>query len=217
MDYPDAAIEYLTEVMLQSPSIDVTAWLMVAITSVYVIATIFICVANFSSAKATRAQVAEQKRQFDETNRPYVDITIDAYQGSYLGFSFCNTGKKLARNVRVELPQSFIDKIADEWSAHINNLTKSNFVLGVGQVYVTRFCRLSEQRTFDAIQIKLSYSDDVSNYTDEIIFEPAQINWQLIDTTDLAQIRKHMKNVSKHLEHAATQLSEINRQLGKDN
>lgn len=40
-----------------SPSI--TDWMMVAITVVYVIATIAICIANFKSAKATKQQLEE--------------------------------------------------------------------------------------------------------------------------------------------------------------
>lgn len=47
----------------------VTDWLMVGITAVYVVATIFICMANVKSANATREQVTESKRQFDETQR----------------------------------------------------------------------------------------------------------------------------------------------------
>lgn len=55
-------------------------WLMVIITTVYVIATIFICIANFRSAKATRDQIAESQRQFDESRRlqvmPSFQITV---------------------------------------------------------------------------------------------------------------------------------------------
>jgi len=47
----------------------ITDWLMVIITAIYVIATIAICWANIKSAKATREQVAESKRQFEETRR----------------------------------------------------------------------------------------------------------------------------------------------------
>lgn len=54
-----------------------TDWIMVIITTIYVIATIFICKANIKSANATREQVAEQKRQFDETNRAFVTINFD--------------------------------------------------------------------------------------------------------------------------------------------
>ncbi len=56
----------------------ITDWLMVAITAVYVVATIFICRANIKSAEATREQVAESKRQYEETQRlqmmPYLQF-----------------------------------------------------------------------------------------------------------------------------------------------
>lgn len=47
----------------------VTDWLMVVITLVYVAATIVICIANFKSAHATNAQLAESKKQFADTQR----------------------------------------------------------------------------------------------------------------------------------------------------
>lgn len=47
----------------------ITDWLMVIITAIYVGATIFIYHANSVSAKATRDQLEESKRQFEETKR----------------------------------------------------------------------------------------------------------------------------------------------------
>lgn len=56
-------------------------WILISITFVYVIATILISIFNFRSAKATREQVQESKRQYSETKRlsmqPYFNITID--------------------------------------------------------------------------------------------------------------------------------------------
>ena len=53
---------------------------MVAITAIYVIATIVICVFNYKTAKAASMQIQESKRQFDETRRlqimPYLQVTI---------------------------------------------------------------------------------------------------------------------------------------------
>ena len=61
-----------------------TDWLMVGITGIYVIATIFICIFNAKSAKATREQVAESKRQFDESKRletmPFLQLEIPMEQ-----------------------------------------------------------------------------------------------------------------------------------------
>ena len=45
---------------------------MVVITFVYVIATIAICVANLRSASATRAQLEETKRQYEEEGKAFI-------------------------------------------------------------------------------------------------------------------------------------------------
>lgn len=59
---------------------NITDWIMVAITAIYVIATIVICVFNYKTAKAASMQIQESKRQFDETRRlqimPYLQVTI---------------------------------------------------------------------------------------------------------------------------------------------
>lgn len=60
---------------------NITDWLMVIITGVYVFATIFICIANLNSAKASRDQLEESKRQFRESKRlelmPYLHLSVD--------------------------------------------------------------------------------------------------------------------------------------------
>ena len=49
-------------------------WVMVIITGVYVIATIFICWANIKAANASKEQLREMQKQFAETNRPIIDV-----------------------------------------------------------------------------------------------------------------------------------------------
>ena len=72
---------YMTGNNSNIPSI--TDWLMVGITVVYVIATVFICWANFSSARASKAQVEESKRQYEETKRlqimPYFRVDFEKW------------------------------------------------------------------------------------------------------------------------------------------
>ncbi len=56
----------------------VTDWIMVGITAVYVVATILISSANIESAKATREQLAESRRQYEDKKRleikPYIQF-----------------------------------------------------------------------------------------------------------------------------------------------
>ena len=58
----------------------ITDWLMVGITAVYVVATIFISCANIKSANATRDQLTESKRQYEDKKRleimPYFEIIV---------------------------------------------------------------------------------------------------------------------------------------------
>ena len=49
-------------------------WVMVIITGVYVIATIFICWANIKAANASKEQLREMQRQFAETNKPNIEL-----------------------------------------------------------------------------------------------------------------------------------------------
>lgn len=66
----------------------ITDWLMVGITFIYVIATIAIWMANNKSAEATREQLNESKRQFEESKRletmPFLQLEIPIEQTSPL-------------------------------------------------------------------------------------------------------------------------------------
>ena len=56
----------------------ITDWLMLGITAIYVIATIFICFANIRSAKASQEQLSEMKHEYKENQRiglmPYLSV-----------------------------------------------------------------------------------------------------------------------------------------------
>lgn len=90
-----------------TPSI--TDWLMVGITVVYVVATIFICHANFKSATASKEQVEESKRQFEDTKR--------LGMMPYLQFSLLKSSEPLCCELNLVLSSSD-DKISD---SHYNN------------------------------------------------------------------------------------------------
>ena len=195
------AIEDLSEAISRSNS---SNQLMVIITSIYVVATIVICVANLQSAKATRGQVAEQQRQFDETNRPVVDVTIEPRQKS-LDLVFQNTGRKLAKDIRVEMNEEFIKKLKDPVKEGFSspkrgivNLTESIFSLGINQMNVISFCRLGEQAGLGKLAVKVAYRDDNSKeYSGEFNFDLELENWRFVDTSDLAQIRKCVEKIAK--------------------
>lgn len=80
--------------------------LMVGITAIYVIATIFICVFNGKSAKATRKQVTESQWQFEENQRlqtmPFLQLEISNNNDFNLELDlFVGEGTKVVYNAGV--------------------------------------------------------------------------------------------------------------------
>jgi hypothetical protein len=71
-------------------------FVMVVLTFVYVIATIFICVFNGKSASATRRQTEEAQRQFEENNRAHVIPRFVTLEGQLYCLAFHNIGKTMA-------------------------------------------------------------------------------------------------------------------------
>ena len=59
----------------------ITDWIMIIITFIYVIATIMIYKANKRSVETMKEQITESKRQFEETQRlsamPYLQVKIE--------------------------------------------------------------------------------------------------------------------------------------------
>ena len=106
------------------------------ITLVYVVATIFICRANIRSAEATREQVAEARRQYEEEHRPYISYQIIYERRMFYGMRFTNHGKRVASHVQIDLDKSFVNSIPKEtFRVFLNKLRGEEFSLGIGQDY----------------------------------------------------------------------------------
>lgn len=80
----------------------VTDWIMVVITLIYVVATCFICSANVRSAKASKAQLEEMKREHDESIRYGIMPFLQMEEIAVSGHDFC-----------LELP--LVDKSIADW------------------------------------------------------------------------------------------------------
>lgn len=114
----------------------ITDWLMVIITAVYVIATILICWANIKSARATRDQLAEAKRQYEEEHRPYISYQFIFENRRWYGMRFTNQGRREASHVQIKFSQDFLDSISKSlFSKELNALQNKEFTLGIGQSY----------------------------------------------------------------------------------
>lgn len=180
----------------------ITDWLMVGITAVYVIATVAICFANFKSAKATREQIAESQRQFEELSRAFVTVNFEIIRNGLFVLHIHNCGKRIATNVRIELPSEFINNMPEAWDKrHLSILKDSVFTLGIDQsLYIgmgasPQLKQISEQ----ILDIALSYEDTARKYNERITIDLAQYFWALVYESPVEDARQELKSIAKSM------------------
>jgi hypothetical protein len=178
-------------------------WVLVIITGIYVIATIFICVYNHSSAKAIKMQNKELKRQFDETNCPYIDITLEVIKSGGVCLKIQNTGQKMAHNVNVKMNNDFIEQIKDVHDKTlIQNFIKSSYPLGIGQKWFLLLGSHLDLKNFNKIPICLTISYDHNNEstTKNIAIDLSQYNWMQIYDSPIQDISDSAEKIARSLE-----------------
>lgn len=112
----------------------ITDWIMVGITAIYVIATIFICVFNYKTAKATNEQTNELKKQFYAVNRPIVTVEMAFLKRKFLAVRFVNRGAYTAYDVNVKFDDEFIESIENDiFKTKLYDDKDAVFTLGVSQ------------------------------------------------------------------------------------
>ena len=190
----------------------ITDWLMVIITTIYVIATVFICVFNAKSATAAREQTQQMQLQFLQTNRPIVTVEIVYLKRTYWVLRFTNHGVMTAFNTRIDLAKSFIDSLPEEKFRQIVEKEVGKVrTIGVNQHYDIYFggddfrdsCiaesivgRVSYRGTQDAIfaeDFRIELSDYATFYS---------VSSELEDIKDaLIEQKKELSKISSSLEN----------------
>lgn len=106
------------------------------ITVIYVVATILICWANIKSAKASKVQLEEMRRQYAEENRPNIEVEFLYEKRTFYGLRFINHGKCTAQHVQIKLDASFIESITErKFSDLLSKCNGKECIIGVGQHY----------------------------------------------------------------------------------
>ena len=226
MEILTEAIVMLNDTLVKSStSIKLSEWIMVGITAIYVIATILICLFNYRSAMATRKQVQEQKRQFDEVNRPNIDITFECIRNGLICIKIENTGRKLAKNVKLVFNKDFIESIQKIGvnTKSLIELSRSIFTLGIGQKLFADICSdiYLKQYKGSLLKIDFSYEDNQQQlYTDHAIIDLNQYNWVEKYDSPLKDIGKYQKENNEMYEKELKLMREavdlIKRGLQKD-
>ena len=190
--------------------------LMVIITFVYVGATIAICVANLRSASATRAQLEETKRQYEEEHRAYISYEFLYERRTWYGLRFTNHGKRIATNVQIKLEKAFLDSIIEPaYKDGLCSLEGRLFTLGIGQSYDIYLGTNDFRDRHDKcpIQGTIEYKDCNSVYSEPFLIDFANYPHIFSVTTDDERSQKAMKDIGKSVGDVASELKRINAKL----
>lgn len=186
------------------------------ITVVYVIATIFICIFNYRSAAATREQVEESKRQFEETKRielmPYFELFVTdvppaTWNADYFLYisnmhaeeSTVIDKKVIIRNIGLgnakNISYSWINL---DGNYNRNDLKFSSIMTGQTQEMVIDFCaeHHTDNNQYDAeVTLIFHYQDLLENSYDQrltLIFTISEPNKVILKsfTADIPQLTR---------------------------
>lgn len=177
---------------------------MVAVTIVYVIATILICRANQQSAKASLKQIEEAKAEFEEMNRAVVTVDLETIRGGLTVLKIINSGKRCATNVKVQINNDFIENLPDELGQEcLTKLSKAEFLMGCGQSKYVFVCAKPafKNAAKKELHIKVEYKDGNNMYSEAIIIDMNQYLWELIYESPLEDIRGEIKGINETLKY----------------
>ncbi len=184
--------------------INITDWLMVIITFVYVVATIAICVFNAKSAKSSKKQteIAQKQidlmiSQFNEINRPYISISVDVIRSGIICFVIENIGTVSARITSIKLNEDFIENVEKNCpQSFIRTINESNMFLAPKQrVYYL----IAGQPSFKDIKDVLAVFDIKYNdkYSEHIEIDLNKYGHILIYNGELEDISNHLKHIKE--------------------
>ncbi|MBR2471408.1 MAG: hypothetical protein IKB55_01870 [Clostridia bacterium] len=173
-----------------------TDWLMVIITAIYVVATIFICIYNGHSAKAAKEQTEEMIAQYNSVNRPCVTVRFDVIRSGLLCFIIENEGPLPAKNVRISINEEFLNNIRDgEKEKLLNNLNDANFYLASKQKLTVLLGGTSDFNDIskEIAKINIAYND----YKEYAEIDISQYAFMILYNSSLEDISQHLKTIKE--------------------
>ena len=191
----------------------ITDWIMVVITGVYVIATIFICRANIKSAKAAQKQIEEMQRQFYATNRPNVSVEVVYLKKAFWVLRFTNTGTQTAFNAKIVLDDTFISSVEDRIQPILKENNGRVRTLGVNQSYDLYFGTNEFRNITPKENIKGTIT--YSGYNSSIYSENFEIETENYAT--FFSVKSEMEELFEKLDEQNKELKNIRYTLEKSN
>ena len=179
-------------------------WAMVIITAIYAVTTIIILIVNWKSSKAAQEQVIEMRREFEEENRPIIEVEIVWIERIAIALRFVNRGRHVAEHVRIDLDQDFIDHIPEAaFALQLKEQREKECIIGVAQTYdlLIGTAKLIQDQDKKPIKGRVNYTYGECQYEKEFC-------------VDLENYMTYF-SVEGHEEKLRKLLVEQNRELGK--
>lgn len=181
----------------------ITDWLMVGITFVYAVVTVLILIANNKSAKVAKEQVDEMQREFEESNRPRIEVELQLINRCAIVLRFCNNGRLTAKHVRIALEDECIDSLPEqEFAEQLRNQKGKECIIGAGQHYDmflgTSALIRAEKKPIEGY-FTYTYNDCDKTITEDFYIDINNYNtfFTMDDDTDklLKILREHTKEI----------------------
>lgn len=177
-------------------------WVMVIVTGIYVVATIFICRANIKSAKASKEQLKELQRQYAEANRPNIEIEFHYLKRACYILRFVNHGEKTAQHVKINLNQDFIDSLPEvSFRKELERIKEGECIIGVGQHYdlFIGSNQLRENPNMKPLTGTVEYEAQGNCYKSDIFVDLEHYLTFYSISTDEEDLLKSIKKVNEEL------------------
>lgn len=173
-----------------------TDWLMVIITAIYVVATVFICIYNGKSAKAAKEQTEEMITQFNSVNRPMVTVRFDIIRSGLLCFVIENEGPMPAENVRIKINKEFIENINDQSDrSRIEELSNAVLYLASRQKMTIL---LGGQPSFVEIaKVKAQFDISYNSFNEHTEIDINEYRFLLVYQSPLEDISQYLKHIKE--------------------
>ena len=197
-------------------------FIMGILTLVYVLATILICVFNYKSAKATKEQTAEAKKQFRQTNRPNIIPHFTLIEGQLFCLSFKNIGNECAKGVKIAINQEWIEcfnmalkqkKIPGNILAALDNdffivpNDELKFALMVPGDGTTMYKELIKEKI--KLNIQYSKNDLSETFEENFVLDLMAMSGMILDKSDynrkMEKQEKALREIAKSISRRPTQ------------
>lgn len=159
---------------------EIANWSLVGLTAIYVVATIFICLANRRAAAASKEQTDEMRRQFAESSRARVIVRFDKRSVIDRCVVLKNIGFHDAVDVTVSVDDAFLNDLNNVCPENrLSIISKSKIHIASQQEF---WVFLGFAPKMDAMQsqiakITVSYKDGSQSYIESTAIDFSQYDF----------------------------------------